>query len=61
MVPPEPPRTPLEPHHTSAGARMKAGVVGSNFELGPRTEQCSELESTGARIKIRKENQLCSL
>ena len=28
---------------------MKAGVVGSNRKLGTRTEECVELESTGAR------------
>ena len=28
---------------------MKAGVVGSKRKLGPRAEQCLELQSTGAR------------
>ena len=37
------------PTYLRAGARMKAGVVGSKWEVGTRTEQCLELESTGAR------------
>ena len=50
------PRSP-EPTRTSAGARIKAGVVESMRVLGTRTKQRLELVSTGARthIKIRKE------
>ena len=33
----------------SAGVCMKAGVIGSKRKLRTRTEQCLELESTGAR------------
>ena len=37
------------PLANSAGARMKAGVVGSKRKIGTRTEQCLELELIGAR------------